>query len=272
MKSAWRRSRPTAADDATPTSLRSSPMSVSASTLWRLPGRFKPGKRRRRRAGRSLHLQRRMTLPARGKILTDFARKAYRRPVEPQEVKRLLALVAASRSAATLSSSPSPRRSKPCWFRRSSCSASSAIRSRRHGDGSPHQRLRTGLAPFVLPLEQHARRGTAARRRAEDAAQTGRTERAGNRMLSDPKAKALVEDFGGQWLAFRGSGIGPSRSEPLRAHSTTICECPSTRRRSCSSSTSCAKTGSVLDFLNGKYTFLNREAGGVLWHPRRTRA
>ena len=35
------------------------------------------------------------------------------------------------------------------------------------------------------------------------------------RMLDDPKSQALVQDFGGQWLQIRGTGIGQARSDSL---------------------------------------------------------
>ena len=71
-------------------------------------------------------------------------------------------------------------------------------RARRRG--LPRQRSRAGLAAVVLPVEQHPRRRAARRGRAGPAEEPAVLEQQVRRMLADPKAEALVDNFAGQWL------------------------------------------------------------------------
>ena len=77
-----------------------------------------------------------------------------------------------------------------------------------------------------------------------------------NRMLRDPKSVALAENFGGQWLEFRAlesaepdRDLFPDFDEYLRIsmQKETVLFIQSIMR----------EDRSILDFLNGKYTFLN---------------
>ena len=86
---------------------------------------------------------------------------------------------------------------------------------RRRTAGPSPDRPRAGLAPLVLPLGQHARRRAPA---PADRALLRRPEVLGcpgAAHAKDPKASALVEAFGGQWLQFRGPRVGGSRPRPL---------------------------------------------------------
>ena len=76
------------------------------------------------------------------------------------------------------------------------------------------------------------------------------------RMLADPKARALVEEFGGQWLQFRGlESVAPDREKypafdnylrlSMRRETTMFFEHVVRDDRS------------VLEFLDAKYTYLN---------------
>ena len=83
-----------------------------------------------------------------------------------------------------------------CSRARSSCSASSAIRRRRAGHGLPRQRPRAGVAPVVLPLEQHSRRRAAAPWPSRAGCSTPAVlEQQVRRMLADRAADALVEQL-----------------------------------------------------------------------------
>ena len=86
-----------------------------------------------------------------------------------------------------------PRDARPA---RSSCSGSSAIR--RHGGGRAlsHQRSGAGLAPVVLPVEQHSRRSSCWTRPSAGACASRRcSTQQVRRMLADPRAEALVDQL-----------------------------------------------------------------------------
>ena len=107
----------------------------------------------------------------------------------------------------------------------------------------PAQRLRAGLAPVVLPVEQHARRRAAARGRPRHVCASPRCSSAQvRRMLKDPKARALVETFGGQWLQFPRPRVDQRPTAIAFPTSTTTCASRCAARPSCSSRTSCART------------------------------
>ena len=66
------------------------------------------------------------------------------------------------------------------------------------------ERPRARLAALVLPLEQHPGRRAARRWRAQGRLHEPATlEQQVRRMLADPKAQALVDNFVGQWLQLR---------------------------------------------------------------------
>ena len=68
------------------------------------------------------------------KIVSTLARRAYRRPVTKSEVASLMKFVGdGSKAKGRASSRASSWRFRRCWFRRTSCSASSATRTRRPG-------------------------------------------------------------------------------------------------------------------------------------------
>ena len=125
--------------------------------------------------------------------------------------------------------------------------------------GSPNaQRLRTGLAALVFSVEQHARRRAV--RRRPGAARLRKDDISiwqVKRMLQDPKAQALVENFAGQWLQLRN----------LKIASPDKREYPELRRAACARrcaqetelffATIMSEDRSVLDFIDGDFTFVN---------------
>ncbi|MEP6715261.1 MAG: DUF1592 domain-containing protein [Terriglobia bacterium] len=78
------------------------------------------------------------------------------------------------------------------------------------------------------------------------------------RMLADPKAKALVENFGGQWLEFRA--LESVKPDPVRFQAFNDYLRISMREETSLFFQNLLSTdGSILDFINGKYSFLNEE-------------
>ena len=88
-------------------------------------------RKRSRAASRSWSATRSWAPPASNRILTTLARRAYRRPVTPAEVAALTKFVRSRRPTASRPSRASRWRFRRCWSRRTSCSTSSAIRTRR---------------------------------------------------------------------------------------------------------------------------------------------
>ena len=111
-----------------------------------------------------------------------------------------------TRAARTAASTPaSRRRCGACSSARRSSIASSAIRPASRRRGVSHQRSRAGLAPVVLPVEQHSGRELLDAGRAGQLQNPGVLERQVRRMLADPRAEALVEQLRGQWLQLRNA-------------------------------------------------------------------
>jgi hypothetical protein len=148
------------------------------------------------------------------KILKPLVRRAYRRPVAPSDLDPLVALVTASEKRGdsfrdglklalqALLVSPDflfrIERGRPVEIAAADAGAVAAVPARVLTD---HE-LGARLASFLwasLPddtLLDAADRG--------DLARPAGLEAQVRRMLADPKAVALVEGFGGQWLQFRG--------------------------------------------------------------------
>ena len=90
------------------------------------------------------------------------------------------------------------------------------------------------------------------------------------RMLKDPKSRALVENFGGQWLELRKlDAVKPDR-ERFRDFDQYL-------RQSMRKETELffdrivREDRSILDFIDGDYTFLNQRMGRVLQYSRHYR-
>ena len=130
-----------------------------------------------------------------------------------------------------------PRRS-----RSSSIAASASRPALAAGRTLSPERPRAGVAPLVLPVEQHPRR------RADDARRAGRLrdpavlERQVRRMLAIRSPQALVANFTGQWLSVRVAAGPSSRSSTCSPTSTTTCATRSSARSSCSSTASSTRT------------------------------
>jgi hypothetical protein len=78
------------------------------------------------------------------------------------------------------------------------------------------------------------------------------------RMLRDPKARALVENFGGQWLQFRA--IDSVQPDPVRFMAfNDYLRLSMKRETELFFQNLLTADGSIVDFLNGRYSFLNEE-------------
>ena len=77
------------------------------------------------------------------------------------------------------------------------------------------------------------------------------------RMLADPKAAALADNFAGQWLETRSLDAVKPRPDEVPRVERRAARTPCAPRRACSSTPCCARTGPLSDFIDGKYTFLN---------------
>jgi len=162
-------------------------------------------------------------MPCARELLSRFARRAWRRPVAASELERLLSFVTLARQegdAAELGVKLALRAVilSPHFLYRVELDPAPASRT-------PHPltdaELAARLAYFLWsstpdePLQALAEAGTLH--------EPGVLEQQVRRMLSDPKAQALVENFAGQWLYLRAVDTAapdpvlfPSFDEPLR--------------------------------------------------------
>jgi hypothetical protein len=193
------------------------------------------------------------------KIISHLAHRAFRRPVTAEEVNRLVGLVAMARQ-------------KGDSFEEGLCLAMQAILVSPHFLFRIEKDAATSGADNSFALSQHelasrlsyflwssmpdeellgcADQGTL-RKPAVLTAQV-------RRMLKDPKSRALVENFGGQWLELRrlesakpDRELFPQFSEYLRM---------SMRRETELFFESIVREDrSIIDFINGDFTFLNEQ-------------
>lgn len=190
-------------------------------------------------------------------ILTSLARRAYRRPVTPADLEPLLRLAAASAKRGE-----SFEQGIALALRALLVSPDFLFRietGQVAGPGDPVQRLRpyelaSRFSYFLwasMPDEELfrcAEQGT-----IRDPAVLETQVR---RMLKDPRSRALVEAFGGQWLQFRAlESVAPDRERfPAFENNLRF----SMRRESEMFLASVIQEDrSILDLLDGKYSFLN---------------
>jgi cytochrome c553 len=194
------------------------------------------------------------------KIVTDLARRAYRRPATPDEISRLLTLV-------------SEDRKRGASFEQSIGVAVEAVLVSPHflfriesdpkpgPSGDPEHRidqyeLASRLSYFLwssMPDDELLRCADRKTLRAPTV-----LEAQVKRMLKDPKAKAFVANFGGQWLRFRA--LESVQPDPIifMAFDDYI-RISMQRETELFLQNLFATDGNLLDLLNGKYSFLNEE-------------
>jgi hypothetical protein len=183
------------------------------------------------------------------KIVADLARRAYRRPVTDKEVEELVGLVVMVQK-----DGESFEEGLCLAIQRMLISPHFLFRVEKAPQLTPHE-LATRLSYFLwssMPDEDLLRCADEGKLRHPEV-----LEAEVRRMLKDPKARALVEDFGGQWL----------RTRALESHTpdrTRFPEFTDYTRMSMRRETELffahvlREDRPVLDFLDASYTFLNQ--------------
>ena len=204
------------------------------------------------------HLDGRHQATCTPRIMTDLARRRVppsghdARGREVHHADR-----AAPEGGRTRSRKGSRSESRRCWSRRTSCSASSATAPSPRPAASyritPHE-LATRLSYFLW-----ASMPDAELRRAADAGTLRDPQILAfqvRRMLRDPKAHALAEHFGGQWLQFRALE-SLTRDRDKFPEFEDYLRLSMRRETELFVETIVRDDRSVLDFINGRYSFLN---------------
>lgn len=184
------------------------------------------------------------------RIVADLARRAFRRTVTPDEVDRLEEL-----SAMTRQSQGSLAEGLATALQAMLVSPDFLFRIERERDQPEPFEIASRLSYFLwssMPDEELLRS-------AEDGSlvQDGATlERQVRRMLAHPKSRALVENFAGQWLEIR-------RLESVQPDRDRFPDFDDYLRQSMAGETQhflqhvVAEDRSVVELLNGRYSFLN---------------
>jgi hypothetical protein len=189
------------------------------------------------------------------RTLTDFARRAYRRPVTNDEVQRLTRYVDLAQKEGE-----SLERGIQLGMTAALASPNFLFRVEADPQGMGRERLlndwelASRLSYFLwssMPDDELAR-----------LAQAGQLQKGVNlanqvkRMLRDPRSKAFAENFGGQWLTLRNlANINPDPArfptfnENLRADMLKETEL--------FFNSIVTEDRSILEFLDARYTFLN---------------
>jgi hypothetical protein len=200
------------------------------------------------------------------RIVSSFARRAFRRPVTSEEINRFTSLITANHQAGDsfeegLSVALHAILVSPDFlFRIESPAAARGedARELRRGKGRAEPigqyALASRLSYFLwssMPdeaLMRAAASGTL-RRPQVLAAQV-------RRMLKDPKASALVENFGGQWLQFRALESSAPDRERFPDFEDYL-RLSMRRETELFFDSIVREDRSILDFIDAKYTFLN---------------
>lgn len=194
----------------------------------------------------------------RAKKLAEYhGLRAYRRPLEREEVAAFLRVYEARRSQGVDFESAAKSMLKAMLV-----SPQFLFRSERQPEGSRPQlvddyELASRLSYFIWSsLPDETLFEAARRHRLRDA---GRREAEVRRMLKDPKARALAENFAGQWLGVRNlrtsaapdAGKFPEYTSSLRE--SMIGEAEGMF------GALLKENGTLLDLLDADYTYLNEE-------------
>ena len=193
------------------------------------------------------------------RIITSLARRAFRRPVSAREigpVRRAGARGAEAGAvvrrgargrhpgAAGLARLPVPHRAR---------SAGSAATR----DLAPDHAARAGVAAVVLPLGEHAGRGAA---RAPPTPARCAIPRCSRRRCAAccaiRRSRALVENFGGQWLQFRALE-SVTRDRERFPDFDDYLRLSMRRETELFVEHIIREDRSILDFIDGRYSFLN---------------
>lgn len=209
------------------------------------------------------HLDGRHQTTCTRRIVADLARRAYRRPVTPLEVSKLVGLASSvRREGDTLTEGvclalQAMLVSPHFLFRIEKEPVASKLLNVSASQGAlpiGQHELASRLSYFLwssMPDDELLRIADQGRLRSPVvlAAQV-------RRMLKDPKSRALVENFGGQWLELR-------KLESVKPDRQRFPEFEEYLRMSMREETELffddvvRQDRSILDFIDGKYTFLN---------------
>ena len=194
------------------------------------------------------------------RIVGNLARRAYRRPATPREVTALLALASDNRKRGG-----SWEESIGVAIQAMLVSPNFLFRIERDPKPGPDGDPTHTISPFELasrlsyflwssmPDEELLR--CAGQNTLRD---PSTLEAQVRRMLRDPKARALVENFGGQWLQFRA--IDSVQPDPVRFMAfNDYLRLSMKRETELFFQNLLTADGSIVDFLNGRYSFLNEE-------------
>jgi hypothetical protein len=188
-------------------------------------------------------------------VLANFARRAYRRPVKPDEVARLLKLfdVATKQGEAFHNALRLPMKAvlvSPHFLYRIEDDPKNPADVRLVSEFELATRLSYFLWSTMPDEELFALAAKGELRKP------GVLDAQVRRMLKDPKAKALAENFAGQWLELRklktlapDRGYFPAWDEPLR--SAMVREAEAFFEHVVQADRP------ILDFLDADYTFVN---------------
>jgi hypothetical protein len=189
------------------------------------------------------------------KVLTNFARRAYRRPVKPDEVERLMKLydVAAKQGEPFEKAVRLPMKAvlvSPHFLYRIEEDPKDPNTVRTINDFEFATRLSYFLWSSMPDEELFALAGKGELRKP------GVLDAQVRRMLKDPKARALSENFAGQWLQLRNlstlspdKGYFPAWDDQLRDAMV--------REAEAFFEYVVRNDRSVLEFLDADYTFVN---------------
>jgi hypothetical protein len=200
------------------------------------------------------------------RILTEFARRAYRRPVSPQEVERLLQLVDKARQ-----DGDGPEEALQVAFKAVLVSPHFLFRIER--DPAPDEKRPLPLpaeryVPGVYPISEYELATRLAYflwssmpdeelfQLAEKGQLRQNLDAQVKRMLQSPKSRALVENFAGQWLQLRNLSsimIDPKLFPRYDAFMRESMQ----RETEMYFEYILREDRSILEFLDSDYTFLN---------------
>jgi mono/diheme cytochrome c family protein len=194
------------------------------------------------------------------RIVSDLAFRAWRRPPTSEEISRLLALAAADRRRGAsfedaLAVSIEAMLVSPAFlFRVENDPPPGPQGDSDHRIGQ--YELASRLSYFLwssMPDDELLRCAAKNRLREPSVLRQQVT-----RMLADPKAKALARNFGGQWLQFRA--LESAQPDPVRFMAfNDYLRLSMMQETELFFENLLRQNGSILDFLNGKYSFLNEE-------------
>jgi hypothetical protein len=175
--------------------------------------------------------------------LEDLARRAWRRPVTSTEIARLMKLVSSDPSA-------TPEQQTEIGLEAILVSPSFLFRVEHGSDFDLASRLSYFLWSSMPDAELF--RAASQGKLADPAVLATQTRR----MLADPKSRALAENFAAQWLEFRNLDF--AHRDPARFPQFTE-ELRDSMRRETELFFEHVNHDdrSVLDFVNGKYSFVN---------------